>query len=94
MGTRDRGVTSNGTSGVKAAARRLFVLLALTSVLFAGCGGSSSKTLTHKQFVAKANAFCTQRNASIRALPKSMRNLSDLKHSRRSSIESLRSIDL
>jgi hypothetical protein len=79
MGTPQSAVTSNRTAGTGPGVRRLLVLLALAPILVAGCGGSSSKTLTREQFVAKANAICAQRNAAVRALPKSMRNLSDLK---------------
>jgi hypothetical protein len=60
-----------------AAVRRAILCLGLTSAVLAGCGGSSSSsTLTHQQLVAKANAICAQRNTSIEALPKSLRDLS------------------
>lgn len=50
-------------------------LLALTLCLaVAGCGGSSSKTLSHSELVSQANAICADRNAKIKALPKSLAN--------------------
>ena len=49
-------------------------LIVTIAVSLAGCGGSSSGTLTHAQLVSKANAICAQRNAQIAALPRTLAN--------------------
>ena len=56
--------------------RAIFLGLSLTA-LAAGCGGGSSKPLSHDEFVKQANAICAEYNDRIAALG-TPQGLSDL----------------